>query len=46
MIAPLKRNSSTGAGFKTLLQFATREVYAPERLRAKTVGVHREFINK
>ena len=46
VIAPLKRKSSPGAGFKTLLQFATREVYAPERLRSKTVGVHREFINK
>ena len=46
VIAPLQRKSSPGAGFKTLLQFATREVYAPERLRSKTVGVHREFINK
>ena len=46
VIAPLKRRSSPGAGFKTLLQYAAREVYAPERLRAKTVGMHREFINK
>ncbi len=46
VIAPLTRKSSPGAGFKTLLQFAVREVYAPERLRSKTVGVHREFINK
>lgn len=46
VIAPLQRKSSPGAGFKTLLQFAVREVYAPERLRSKTVGVHREFINK
>lgn len=46
VITPLTRKSSPGAGFKTLLQYAVREVYAPERLRSKTVGVHREFINK
>ena len=46
VIAPLKRKSSPGAGFKTMLQYAVREVYAPERLRAKTEGMHREFINK
>jgi len=46
VIAPLTRKSSPGAGFKTLLQFASREIYAPERLRSKTVGMHREFINK
>ena len=46
VIAPLTRKSSPGAGFKTLLQFASREVYAPERLRSKTIGMHREFINK
>ena len=46
VIAPLKRRSTPGAGFKTLLQYAAREVYAPERLRSKTVGMHREFINK
>jgi len=46
IIAPLKRRATPGAGFKTLLQYATREVYAPERLRSKTVGMHREFINK
>jgi len=41
VIAPLTRKSSPGAGFKTLLQFASREVYAPERLRSKTIGMHR-----
>lgn len=46
VIAPLKRKSSPGAGFKTMLQYAVREVYAPERLRSKTEGMHREFINK
>ncbi len=46
VIATLKRRSTPGTGFKTLLQYAAREVYAPERLRSKTVGMHREFINK
>ena len=46
VIAPLQRKSSPGAGFKTMLQYAVREVYAPQRLRSKTIGMHREFINK
>ena len=37
---------SPTAGYKTLFQYAAREVYAPNRLRAKTAGIYPQFINQ
>ena len=37
---------SPTAGYKTLFQYAAREVYAPDRLRAKTADIYPQFINK
>lgn len=37
---------SPTAGYKTLFQYAAREVYAPDRLRAKTAGIYPQFINQ
>ena len=37
---------SPTAGYKTLFQYAAREIYAPKRLRAKTKGVYHQFVNK
>lgn len=46
VIKPLKNTSKTPtAGYKTLVNFAVREVYAPQRLRGGVKGIYRETIN-
>lgn len=44
VIAPLKNKKTPTAGYKTLIGFATREVYAPDRLRGGVKGIYRESI--
>ncbi len=46
IIKPLKNTfKSPTAGYKTLINFAVREVYAPQRLRGGVKGIYRETIN-
>ena len=46
VIKPLKNPFKTPtAGYKTLINFAVREVYAPQRLRGGVKGIYPETIN-
>jgi len=46
IIEPLKRQTVTPtAGYKTLLDFAVREIYAPNRLRGGSKGIYRASVN-
>ncbi len=46
VIAPLKKSiRSPSAGYKTLISYALREIYAPERLRGGS-GIYREKVNR
>ena len=46
IIKPLKNTFKTPTtGYKTLINFAVREVYAPQRLRGGVKGIYREIIN-
>lgn len=47
VIASLKHGARTPTvGFTTLFKFASREVYAPQRLRGGVSGIYRESVNK
>ena len=47
IIKPLKSAfRSPTAGYKTLINFAVREVYAPQRLRGGSKGIYRTTLNK
>ncbi len=47
MINALKNTlKSPTAGYKTLFQYAAREIYAPDCLRAKTNGIYSQLIDQ